>query len=66
MSGAEKLGDGAIRTATRQDVTCGEQEEETGQIQISFSATLENMSIPLEAVGAANVVIKAHTPWVYF
>lgn len=54
-------GDSAIRAPTWQDVTCGEQEEETGQIQINLVAAPENMSIPLEASVAANVLIKAYT-----
>lgn len=44
-----------------QDVTCGEQEEETGQIQINLVAAPENMSIPLGASVAVNVLIKACT-----
>lgn len=57
----QSLGDAAIRAPTWQDVTCGEQEEETGQIQINLLAAPEYMSIPLGASVAVNVLIKACT-----
>lgn len=47
-------GDAAIRAPTWQDVTCGEQEEETGQIQIGLVANSENISISL----VVSVLIK--------